>query len=114
MQMYLWSPRRDSISFTVNTPVSIAGEYRVGAAYFGPCNYTLTGQVVKAKPDSACGPLTNATQVAGKIAMIDRGTCTFYDKVKNAQNAGAIGVIIVNRPGSGDTIFGMTDRKSVV
>ena len=34
--------------------------------------------------------------VNGKIALIDRGTCTFPEKVKTAQNAGAIGVIIVD------------------
>ncbi len=34
--------------------------------------------------------------LAGKIAVIDRGTCSFVIKAKNAQNAGAIGVIIVN------------------
>jgi len=46
----------------------------------------------------ACDPLSNgnAAAVAGKIAVIDRATCGFAVKVKNAQNAGAIGVIIVN------------------
>ena len=41
-------------------------------------------------------PFANAGDVAGKIAVIDRGVCTFVIKVKNAQDAGAIGVIIVN------------------
>jgi hypothetical protein len=40
--------------------------------------------------------LTNAEAVAGKVAIIDRGTCTFVTKVKNAQNAGAIAIIIAN------------------
>ena len=46
----------------------------------------------------ACTPLNaaNAMAVNGKIALIDRGTCTFPEKVKNAQNAGAIGVIIAD------------------
>ena len=43
-----------------------------------------------------CSPLTNAAAVAGNIALIDRGTCGFIVKVKNAQNAGAIAVIIAN------------------
>ena len=38
----------------------------------------------------------NTLAVNGKIALIDRGTCTFPEKVKNAQNAGAIGVIIAD------------------
>ncbi|HJX29844.1 MAG TPA: S8 family serine peptidase, partial [Thermoanaerobaculia bacterium] len=32
----------------------------------------------------------------GKIALIRRGTCGFHEKTVNAQNAGAIGVIIYN------------------
>ena len=35
-------------------------------------------------------------RASGKIAIIDRGTCTIAVKTKNAQNAGAIGVIIAN------------------
>ncbi|CEP13145.1 hypothetical protein [Parasitella parasitica] len=34
--------------------------------------------------------------VSGKIALIQRGTCPFSDKVNNAVSAGAIGVIIYN------------------
>lgn len=33
---------------------------------------------------------------AGHIALIQRGTCSFQQKVENAQNAGAVGVIIFN------------------
>ena len=46
--------------------------------------------------DGCDAPFTNAAAVAGKIAVIDRGLCTFVIKVKNAQNAGAIGCILVN------------------
>lgn len=44
-----------------------------------------------------CFALTNGASVAGKIAMIYRNTCEFGVKALNAQNAGAVGVIIVNR-----------------
>ena len=46
----------------------------------------------------ACTPLNaaNALAVNGKIALVDRGVCRFPEKVKNAQNAGAIGVIVVD------------------
>jgi hypothetical protein len=43
-----------------------------------------------------CTAFTNAAPVAGKIALIERGTCGFTIKVKNAQDAGAIGAIIYN------------------
>ena len=42
-----------------------------------------------------CNPLTNV--LTGKIAVIYRNTCNFSVKAFNAQTAGAIGVIIINR-----------------
>ena len=43
--------------------------------------------------------------------MIDRGTCSFTVKVKNAQNAGAVGVIVAdNIPGEYPIIMGGTDN----
>jgi hypothetical protein len=95
----------------VNSPASIAGTYAVGTASFGPPLMPdgITGDVILAQDAAnavgssttdACSPLTNVAQVAGKIALVDRGTCTFVIKVKNAQNSGAIAVIVVdNQPG---------------
>jgi minor extracellular serine protease Vpr len=40
---------------------------------------------------------------AGKLAIIDRGGCTFSQKVANAKAAGAIGVVIINNV-AGDPI----------
>jgi subtilisin family serine protease len=37
-----------------------------------------------------------AAGASGKLAIIDRGTCTFSQKVANAKEAGAVGVLIVN------------------
>ena len=39
---------------------------------------------------------SNAAALNGNIAVIDRGTCSFYVKVLNAQLAGAAGVVIAN------------------
>lgn len=46
--------------------------------------------------------------IAGSVALIQRGTCNFSDKVLNAQNAGAVAVILFNegQPGR-DAIFGI-------
>lgn len=46
-----------------------------------------------------CEPLTNADEIAGKIAVVYRGDCEFGLKAKNAQDAGAIAVMIVSRLG---------------
>lgn len=88
----------------VNSPGSIAGDYEVGLAQFGPQNFSVTGNLVLANdgslppnsPSNACEPLTNGAQISGNIALVDRGTCPFVIKVKNAQNAGAIGVVVAD------------------
>ncbi|MFN4879038.1 MAG: PA domain-containing protein [Flavobacteriia bacterium] len=56
-----------------------------------------TGTNAQGNPISAegCNPLIN--DLTGKIAVIFRNTCEFGVKALNAQNAGAVGVIIVNR-----------------
>jgi hypothetical protein len=38
----------------------------------------------------------SAAPLTSKIALVDRGTCTFVQKALNAQNAGAVAVVIVN------------------
>lgn len=98
MQMYVFNAPA-STSLTVSSPGGIAGTYATGPAQFGPQNFTLAGQVVAGQDgvapiDDGCSAITSP--VAGKIALIDRGICGFTTKVQNAQNAGAIGVLIVN------------------
>jgi extracellular elastinolytic metalloproteinase len=62
----------------------------------------LEGLVVLAEsandPDSTfgCTPLTNAAEMAGRIALIERGGCEFGRKALRAQQAGAIAAIIFN------------------
>jgi minor extracellular serine protease Vpr len=56
--------------------------------------FTATAYVVTA-PVNGCGAgLTNAAAVSGKIALIQRGVCTFSEKIRNAQTAGALAVIV--------------------
>ncbi|QIA26557.1 S8 family serine peptidase [Thermaerobacter sp. PB12/4term] len=49
-----------------------------------------------ARPEEACYPLVNGAEVRGKIALVKRGSCTFTTKVRNAEAAGATGVLIIN------------------
>ena len=92
---------------TVSAPAAAAGGYSYGAADFGPplANVQFSTQIVAAQDPAdtagpvttdACSAITNASALAGKIALIDRGSCTFIIKVKNAQNAGALAAIIAN------------------
>ena len=64
------------------------------------------GNVVATVPNEACSAVTNPGAINGNIALIDRGNCAFVNKVINAQNAGAIGVIICNNI-QGDGVFNM-------
>lgn len=57
-----------------------------------------------------CSPLSG-TPHTGQIVVIDRGTCTFTTKVRNAQNAGAVGVLIANSV-AGDPIAMAHDGTS--
>jgi len=45
----------------------------------------------------ACDSIVNASDLAGKIAFVDRGDCDFSFKVNSLQQAGAIGVVVCNR-----------------
>ena len=88
---------------TINSPAAIAGDYAAGAASFGPplSNPGLTGNVVLGDDgvgvgSDACTALVNGGAISGNIALVDRGTCAFTIKVKNAQDAGATGVIVAD------------------
>jgi hypothetical protein len=82
----------------VNAPSTIANNYAVGTAEFGPAVSPggTTANVAQAAPADGCSALANPSAVSGRIALIDRGGCTFVVKAKNAQNAGAVGAIMVN------------------
>ncbi|MBY0492994.1 MAG: peptidase [Cyanobacteria bacterium] len=69
----------------------------LGEAAFGPplTAAGVTGNVVLADSSgTTTGCTAISSNVSGKIALIDRGVCAFTVKVKNAQDAGAIGVLI--------------------
>jgi hypothetical protein len=57
----------------------------------------------------ACEALVGFTP--GRIAVIDRGDCTFVSKTQRAQDAGATGVIIVNN--EGDLLVSMAGSGSL-
>lgn len=68
---------------------------------------TPTATATSGTVDDACQALT-AGSLTGKIALIRRGGgCTFESKALVAQNAGAIGVIIMNNVTGG--VIGMAD-----
>ena len=103
-------------ALTLTEPESVAGRYTIGVAEFGPTISSpgVTGELIQAfdgsaNPSEACNALVNGAEVAGNIALLDRGNCNFTVKVKNAQNAGARAVIVVNNQAGGPIDMGGTD-----
>ncbi len=104
MQMFVWT---GATALKVNSPASIAGDYPAASAAFG-AELTAIGvtgdlQIINSpinpqgeQPSQGCNP---ADSLTGKIAVINRGSCEFGQKVRMAENAGAIAAIIVNNQG---------------
>ncbi len=53
----------------------------------------------------ACTPFP-AGSLTGMIPLIPRGTCTFHDKILNAQNAGAVAVVVRNNAAGDPIVMG--------
>jgi hypothetical protein len=119
MQMFVWTyPYVNAV--IVNNGV-VAGSYATTSAESGPTITAtgVTGDVVLgldpsdaagASTTDGCSPLTNASSMAGKIALMDRGSCSFVIKIKNAQNAGATAVIIGNNVQGDPIVLGGADN----
>lgn len=92
-----------SVPHFVGTPVTTAdgsgpfgaasGEFEIVAADttapLGVVSGTVSGLGI------ACAALP-AGSLAGKIALVSRGTCSFSTKIRNAQTAGALVVLVAN------------------
>ncbi|PKN93168.1 MAG: hypothetical protein CVU44_12125 [Chloroflexi bacterium HGW-Chloroflexi-6] len=86
---------------TATTTASVLGTHSATEAAFGPdlAVGDLTGTLALGL--DAVGTLGDGCEaitsdVTGKIALIDRGSCSFQTKVYNAEQAGAAGVLIAN------------------
>ena len=109
MQMFLWSPPGSDVNERVVIENgSLIGEYDgIGASFGAPLSaIPITSNLVLANDLSAdilnaCELITNPAALNGNIAVLRRGLCQFGAKVLAVENAGAIGVIVVNNePGA--------------
>ena len=121
MQMYIWTGGAvGGDSLRINAPAAIAGTIKAPGANFGPTISTpLTGDVVLAVDGTApvnngCETILNANELNGKIALIDRGLCNYAIKVKIAQDAGAIGVIVVQNGSGGPLAMPGSDPSIII
>lgn len=93
-----------TVGHVVATPITVADVTAAGVEgdfVTVTADFTALLGVVTEQPtnlatglSTACVPLT--TDLTGKIALISRGVCTFSTKIRNAQNAGAVAVLVSN------------------
>ena len=97
------------------SPRKISGKYAVREANFTPA-LADRGQIkadlvlvddgddtlddgTDGTTSDACEPLVNASDIADKIALIQRGGCNFEVKIAQADDAGAIAALVYNNAG---------------
>lgn len=111
------APAAITVGATTNSHIFVASVRTTGLtripALFGdgptpgePFTAPLRDVAATEPNGTACQPV-GADTLAGAIALIDRGDCAFATKVNHAQQAGAVGAVIVQNQGS-DFIFPMT------
>ncbi len=93
-----------TVGHFIGAPITVSGQTVPGVSGdFSTVSADLTAPlgVVTEAPTSgttdlstACTPLS--TNLVGQIALISRGTCSFSTKIRNAQAAGAVAVLVAN------------------
>lgn len=114
MQMFMWTIGAPATDFiTINSPASVAGPRAATTNVFEGTDRIpvpaapngIVADLVQFNNEllqptfsghSACQPVTNPFEVDGKIVLIRRGGCFFSNKVKRAQDAGAVAVIMMD------------------
>jgi hypothetical protein len=113
-------------ALSVTAPAALAGELAVGTASFGALLTAggVAGTLVGAEDAAdaagpattdACSTLGNAAAVAGHVALVDRGTCTFVVKAGIVQAAGAIALVVANNvAGTSALLMGGDDASITI
>jgi subtilisin family serine protease len=80
----------------VGIPVSPSGLGTFGGALGQFANFVpaITAMYATTTPANGCTSI--AEDLSSEIALIARGACTFSTKIRNAETAGAIGVLVYN------------------
>jgi len=104
---YRASIGRDYIFFEITQPEELAYTYKANPAGFTPpWNNTYNEfQLVPTVPACGCGFIQNSDDIEGKVALIERGDCSFVSKVIRAEDAGAVAVIVTDQDHDNDELF---------
>ncbi len=124
--IFMYDFNKEPTYLIVDEPACIAGNYltNVPSGGWGDGSYLtdvpVSGEVVvvndgveEPSTADACQDIINANELAGKIALIDRGACQFSFKALQAQNAGAIAVILCSADNKAFTIAAGPDAPNV-
>lgn len=104
---------RSPIQMEITAPEDVAGECAAAPAAFGPVigQTPINGTAVvgtdgideEAGDESTtngCLPFENDEEIDGSWVYVDRGACTFAVKAQNAEDAGAVGIVVGNNDAS--------------
>lgn len=122
MSMFLWSAPGGLNDVLELNNGSLAGAYSGTPASFGepiPTLVPITANLVLVEDlsgdvNDACEALLNGSDLGGKIAVIRRGSCEFGSKVRRAELAGALAVIMVNNQPGGTIVMGAGSEGGLV
>lgn len=134
MQMYLWSSNQPADLVHLDASPTYPGGgpsfTAIQAAFGTDIDQTgIAGELViveangnAASTCNSCGCGTGQgvglppnNDVLGKVVLVDRGDCSFIEKVMGAQLGGAAGVIVVNNiPGEGPAAMGGDETGAII
>ncbi len=89
MQLFLFNRSDAELVFQVENE-----RFNALPALFGPLEYKIVGANVIDTNGTEC--VDSAEDYTDSIVIIDRGNCTFVEKVTNAQKKGALAVVVVD------------------
>jgi hypothetical protein len=99
-----------TVGHFIGAPVTAGGNtYGAASGEFPTVSSDLTDPLgaVSGGTATACSALPTGS-LTGDIALISRGGCTFSTKIRDAQNAGAVAVLVANNTG-GDPVAMASD-----
>jgi subtilisin family serine protease len=102
------------LGLEVLEPAAVAGTYEAaesGTSLPLSVHGPLTGELVAADPLIACEAdgvplINNPEELAGKIALVQRGVCAFTLKHQAVQDAGATGIVVFNNAPGDPIVMG--------
>jgi subtilisin family serine protease len=100
---------RHDRALQVTAPTNAVADYSMREAAFTPTlrrRGAVSGKLEESVPQDACTALGNDADIDGAIALIRQGGCSFEDKVRNAEAAGAKAVVVSSNRGAPTQMIG--------